>query len=219
MALNEHGTQSLAALTKGRARLFRACSCSRTTPCRRPLPPRTPPAGAALWHRGGEGGASLSLVVSSRGETLQLRLEFDGEQIPEARAEAVLADWLAELDWLAQTDLSQPARVAAAPSPAKAQVAATKAEPGLAQPPAEAPRWWPYGSASAACPASGSRPCVNSGWIRCSSSPCWRLSTGVWPGRAPLTLQMLKAHPSPAGSIGTGWCAKRRPRYDSDHQA
>jgi hypothetical protein len=41
-------------------------------------------------------------------------------EIPEARAEAVLADWLAELGWLAQADLSQPASVvAAAPSPVR----------------------------------------------------------------------------------------------------
>jgi hypothetical protein len=115
MALNEHGTQSLAALTKGRARLFQSLFVFENYPM--PAAPAAPNltswcrALAPWWRRW----SFLSrLVVSSRGETLQLRLEFDGEQIPEARAEAVLADWLAELGWLAQADLSQPASVVAA---------------------------------------------------------------------------------------------------------
>ena len=162
----------------------------------------------------------LSLVVSSRGETLQLRLEFDGEQIPEARAEAVLADWLAELAWLAQADLEPAGQRGGGTVPGDA---AGGRHQGGAQP----------GSAAGRGPRAGGL------WERqCGVPGIWQqtlmdlgvdsvqqlallaaLNEAFAQDRAPLTLQTLKAHPSPAGSIGTGWCAKRRPRYDGDHQA
>ncbi|WP_429034858.1 amonabactin biosynthesis non-ribosomal peptide synthetase AmoG [Aeromonas veronii] len=200
MALNEHGIQSLAALTKGRSRLFQSLFVFENYPM--PAVPVAPEPHQLVPRFGTvveKVELPLSLVVSSRGETLQLRLEFDGEQIPEARAEAVLADWLAELDWLAQADLSQPARVAVVQSPVMPQVAATRAEPGLALPPAEARE-------------------LVALWERlCGVLGIWQqtlcelgvdsvqqlallaaLNEAFGQDRAPLTLQMLKAHPSPS---------------------
>ena len=86
MALNEHGTQSLAALTKGRARLFQSLFVFENYPM--PAAPAAPEPHQLVPRFGAvveKVELPLSLVVSSRGETLQLRLEFDGEQIPEAR--------------------------------------------------------------------------------------------------------------------------------------
>ncbi len=148
MALNEHGTQSLSALTKGRARLFQCLFVFENYPM--PAAPAAPEPHQLVPRFGAvveKVELPLSLVVNARGGRLNLRLEFDGDLIPMARAEAVLAAWISELEWLAQADLSQPARVAAAaPSPAQGaatpsavtQMAATRAEPGQAQPPAEA---------------------------------------------------------------------------------
>ncbi|HAT6346837.1 TPA: acyl carrier protein, partial [Aeromonas hydrophila] len=150
----------------------------------------------------------LSLVVSSRGETLQLRLEFDGEQIPEARAEAVLADWLAELAWLAQADLSQPARVAvAAPFQAQGaatpstvtQVAATRAEPGLAQPPAEARELVALWERQCGVPGIWQQTLCELGVDSVQQLALLAaLNEAFGQERALLTLQTLKAHPSPS---------------------
>ena len=131
----------------------------------------------------------------------QLRLEFDGEQIPEARAEAVLADWLAELDWLAQADLSQPARVAAAaPFPVRAQVAATKAdEPGLAQPPAEARRLVALWERLCGVPGIWQQTLCELGVDSVQQLALLAaLNEAFGQERAPLTLQTLKTHPSPS---------------------
>ncbi|MND67812.1 Linear gramicidin synthase subunit B [compost metagenome] len=147
MALNEHGTQSLSALTKGRARLFQSLFVFENYPM--PAAPAAPephqlvPCFGAVVEKVE---LPLSLVVNVRGGQLNLRLEFDGDLIPMAKAEAVLAAWISELEWLAQADLGQPARVAAVPSPAQGAatpsavtpVAAYRAESGLVQPPAEA---------------------------------------------------------------------------------
>lgn len=141
----------------------------------------------------------LSLVVSSRGETLQLRLEFDGEQIPEARAEAVLADWLAELDWLAQADLSQPASVAAVQSPVMPHVAATRAEPGLAQPPAVARALVALWERQCGVPGIWQQTLCELGVDSVQQLALLAaLNEAFGQERAPLTLQMLKAHPSPS---------------------
>ncbi|HCT2509195.1 TPA: acyl carrier protein, partial [Aeromonas dhakensis] len=145
----------------------------------------------------------LSLVVSSRGETLQLRLEFDGEQIPKARAEAVLADWLAELGWLAQADLSQPASVAAAvPSPAQGaatQVAANRAEPGLAQPPAEARALVALWERQCGVPGIWQQTLCELGVDSVQQLALLAaINEAFGQERAQLTLLTLKAHPSPS---------------------
>jgi amino acid adenylation domain-containing protein/non-ribosomal peptide synthase protein (TIGR01720 family) len=198
MALNEHGTESLAALTKGRSRLFQSLFVFENYPM-----PAAPVAPEPYQLVPGFGAVvekvelPLSLVVSSRGETLQLRLEFDGEQIPEARAEAVLADWLAELGWLAQADLGQPARSdeMSLPAPVVARVAAPVAEP---------------------CPPAA-RPLVTLWERQCGVPDIWQqtlmelgvdsvqqlallaaLNEEFGQDRVPLTLQTLKAHPSPS---------------------
>ncbi|MFM5095772.1 amonabactin biosynthesis non-ribosomal peptide synthetase AmoG [Aeromonas rivipollensis] len=148
MALNEHGTQSLSALTKGRARLFQSLFVFENYPM--PAAPAAPEPHQLVPRFGAvveKVELPLSLVVNARGGQLNLRVEFDGDLIPMARAEAVLAAWISELEWLAQADLSQPAKPAAAVlSPAQGaatpsavtQVAASRAESGLVQPPAEA---------------------------------------------------------------------------------
>ncbi|MCE9956454.1 amonabactin biosynthesis non-ribosomal peptide synthetase AmoG [Aeromonas rivipollensis] len=148
MALNEHGTQSLSALTKGRARLFQSLFVFENYPM--PAAPAAPGPHQLVPRFGTvveKVELPLSLVVNARGGQLNLRLEFDGDLIPMAKAEAVLAAWIRELEWLAQADLSQPAKPAAAVlSPAQGaatpsavtQVAAYRAESGLVQPPAEA---------------------------------------------------------------------------------
>lgn len=202
MALNEHDTQSLAALTKGRARLFQSLFVFENYPM--PAAPVAPEPHQLVPRFGTvveKVELPLSLVVSSRGETLQLRLEFDGEQIPEARAEAVLADWLAELDWLAQADLSQPARVAAAaPFPVRAQVAATKAdEPGLAQPPAEARRLVALWERLCGVPGIWQQTLCELGVDSVQQLALLAaLNEAFGQDRASLTLQTLKAHPSPS---------------------
>ncbi len=208
MALNEHGTQSLAALTKGRGRLFQSLFVFENYPM--PAAPAAPEPHQLVPRFGAvveKVELPLSLVVSSRGETLQLRLEFDGEQIPEARAEAVLAAWLAELDWLAQADLSQPARVAAAPSPAQGaatpstatQVAATKAEPGLAQPPAEARALVALWDRLCGVPGIWQQTLCELGVDSVQQLALLAaLNEAFGQEREPLTLQTLKAHPSPS---------------------
>ncbi len=201
MALNEHGTQSLAALTKGRARLFQSLFVFENYPM--PAAPAAPEPHQLVPRFGAvveKVELPLSLVVSSRGETLQLRLEFDGEQIPEARAEAVLVDWLAELGWLAQADLSQPARVAAvAPSPVRAQVAATRAESGLAQPPAEARALVALWERQCGVPGIWQQPLCELGVDSVQQIALLvALNEAFGQDRAPLTLQTLKAHPSPS---------------------
>ncbi|HDX9011963.1 TPA: non-ribosomal peptide synthetase, partial [Aeromonas dhakensis] len=204
MALNEHGTQSLAALTKGRARLFQSLFVFENYPM--PASPATPEPHQLVPRFGAvveKVELPLSLVVSSRGETLQLRLEFDGEQIPEARAEAVLADWLAELGWLAQADLGQPASVAvAAPYSAQAtatQVAASRAEPGLAQPPAEARALVALWERQCGVPGIWQQTLCELGVDSVQQLALLAaLNEAFAQDRAPLTLQTLKAHPSPS---------------------
>lgn len=201
MALNEHGTQSLAALTKGRARLFQSLFVFENYPM--PAAPAAPEPHQLVPRFGTvveKVELPLSLVVSSRGETLQLRLEFDGEQIPEARAEAVLADWLAELGWLAQADLGQPARVAAAaPFPVRAQVAATRDEPGLAQPPAEARVLVALWERQCGVPGIWQQTLCELGVDSVQQLALLAaLNEAFGQDRAPLTLQTLKAHPSPS---------------------
>ena len=148
MALNEHGTQSLAALTQGRARLFQSLFVFENYPVpalpEEPEPHQLVPRFGAVVEKVE---LPLSLVVNARGGRLNLRFEFDGDLIPMAKAEAVLAAWISELEWLAQADLSQPAKPAeavlspaqgAATPSAVTQVAASRAESGQVQPPAEA---------------------------------------------------------------------------------
>jgi hypothetical protein len=200
MALNEHGTQSLAALTKGRSRLFQSLFVFENYPM--PATPAAPEPHQLVPRFGAvveKVELPLSLVVSSRGETLQLRLEFDGEQIPEARAEAVLADWLAELDWLAQTDLSQPASVAAVQSPVMPLVVATRAEPSLAQPPAEARVLVALWERQCGVPGIWQQTLCELGVDSVQQLALLAaLNEAFGQDRAPLTLQTLKAHPSPS---------------------
>ena len=200
MALNEHGTQSLAALTKGRSRLFQSLFVFENYPM--PATPAAPEPHQLVPRFGTvveKVELPLSLVVSSRGETLQLRLEFDGEQIPEARAEAVLADWLVELDWLAQADLSQPASVAAVQSPVMPQVVATRAEPSLAQPPAEARVLVALWERQCGVPGIWQQTLMDLGVDSVQQLALLAaLNEAFAQERAPLTLQTLKAHPSPS---------------------
>ncbi len=204
MALNEHGTQSLAALTKGRARLFQSLFVFENYPM--PATPAAPEPHQLVPRFGTvveKVELPLSLVVSSRGETLQLRLEFDGEQIPEARAEAVLADWLAELDWLAQTDLSQPASVATAQPQVMPQVVATRAEPSLAQPPAEARALVALWERQCGVPGIWQQTLCELGVDSVQQLALLAaLNEAFAQDRAPLTLQTLKAHPSPSRLYG-----------------
>jgi hypothetical protein len=201
MALNEHGTQSLAALTKGRARLFQSLFVFENYPI--PAAPVAPEPHQLVPRFGTvveKVELPLSLVVSSRGETLQLRLEFDGEQIPEARAEAVLADWLVELGWLAQADLSQPASVVAtALPPVMPQVVATRTEPGLAQPPAEARVLVALWERQCGVPGIWQQTLCELGVDSVQQLALLAaLNEAFGQERAPLSLQTLKAHPSPS---------------------
>jgi amino acid adenylation domain-containing protein/non-ribosomal peptide synthase protein (TIGR01720 family) len=212
MALNEHGTQSLAALTKGRSRLFQSLFVFENYPM--PAAPAAPEPHQLVPRFGAvveKVELPLSLVVNARGGQLNLRLEFDGDQIPEARAEAVLADWLAELGWLAQADLSQPARVEAAQPPAQGaatpssvtQVAATRAEPGLAQPPAEARELVALWERQCGVPGIWQQTLMDLGVDSVQQLALLAaLNEAFAQDRAPLTLQTLRANPSPSRLYG-----------------
>ncbi|MGX5835150.1 amonabactin biosynthesis non-ribosomal peptide synthetase AmoG [Aeromonas piscicola] len=198
MALNEHGTQSLAALTQGRARLFQSLFVFENYPVpalpEEPEPHQLVPRFGAVVEKVE---LPLSLVVNARGGRLNLRLEFDGDLIPMAKAEAVLAAWLVELGWLAGASLALPARPdeMSLPAPVAARVAAPVAEP---------------------CPPAA-RPLVAL-WDRQSGVPgVWQqtlcelgvdsvqqlallaaLNAAFAGERAPLTLRDLKAYSSPS---------------------
>lgn len=137
LALNQYGTQSLAALTRGGPRLFQSLFVFENYP----MPARSdvlephqlvPHFGAVVEKVE----LPLSLVVNARGGQLNLRFEYDGELIARARAEAVLAQWIAELAWLAQASLTEPARLpgidavgAASPAPIPVSHEACPADP------------------------------------------------------------------------------------------
>ncbi|MFM4730047.1 amonabactin biosynthesis non-ribosomal peptide synthetase AmoG [Aeromonas salmonicida] len=198
MALNEHGTQSLAALTQGRARLFQSLFVFENYPV--PALPEEPEPHQLLPRFGAvveKVELPLSLVVNARGGRLNLRLEFDGDLIPMAKAEAVLAAWLAELGWLAEASLALPARPdeMSLPAPVAARVAAPVAEP---------------------CPPAA-RPLVVLWERQCGVPGVWQqtlcelgvdsvqqlallaaLNAAFAGERAPLTLRDLKAHSSPS---------------------
>ncbi|MDM5088419.1 amonabactin biosynthesis non-ribosomal peptide synthetase AmoG [Aeromonas bestiarum] len=198
MELNEHGTQSLAALTQGRARLFQSLFVFENYPVpalpEEPEPHQLVPRFGAVVEKVE---LPLSLVVNARGGRLNLRLEFDGDLIPMAKAEAVLAAWLAELGWLAGASLALPARPdeMSLPAPVAARVAAPVAE---------------------SCP-SAARPLVALWERQCGVPGVWQqtlcelgvdsvqqlallaaLNTAFAGERAPLTLRDLKAHSSPS---------------------
>ncbi|HGY0993595.1 TPA: amonabactin biosynthesis non-ribosomal peptide synthetase AmoG [Aeromonas salmonicida subsp. pectinolytica] len=198
MALNEHGTQSLAALTQGRARLFQSLFVFENYPVpalpEEPEPHQLVPRFGAVVEKVE---LPLSLVVNARGGRLNLRLEFDGDLIPMAQAEAVLAAWLAELGWLAGASLALPARPddMSLPAPVAARVAAPVAEP---------------------CP-SAARSLVALWERQCGVPGVWQqtlcelgvdsvqqlallaaLNAAFASERAPLTLRDLKAHSSPS---------------------
>ena len=198
MALNEHGTQSLAALTQGRARLFQSLFVFENYPVpalpEEPEPHQLVPRFGAVVEKVE---LPLSLVVNARGGRLNLRLEFDGDLIPMAKAEAVLAAWLAELGWLAGASLALPARPdeMSLPAPMAARVAAPVAE---------------------SCP-SAARPLVALWEHQCGVPGVWQqtlcelgvdsvqqlallaaLNAAFTGERAPLTLRDLKAHSSPS---------------------
>ncbi|MCH7373884.1 amino acid adenylation domain-containing protein [Aeromonas sp. MR19] len=112
LALNEHGTQSLAALTRGGPRLFQSLFVFENYPM--PARPETPEPHQLVPQFGAvveKVELPLSLVVNARGGQLNLRLEYDGELIAREGAQRVLAQWLAELAWLAQAPLTEPARL------------------------------------------------------------------------------------------------------------
>ncbi|WP_349921964.1 amino acid adenylation domain-containing protein [Aeromonas veronii] len=118
LALNQHGTQSLSALTRGGPRLFQSLFVFENYPM--PVPPATPEPHQLVPRFGAvveKVELPLSLVVNARGGQLNLRLEFDGEQIAQDRAQTVLAQWIAELEWLAGVSLAEPARLADAKAP------------------------------------------------------------------------------------------------------
>ncbi|MDM5129463.1 amonabactin biosynthesis non-ribosomal peptide synthetase AmoG [Aeromonas piscicola] len=198
MALNEHGTQSLAALTQGRARLFQSLFVFENYPVpalpEEPEPHQLVPRFGAVVEKVE---LPLSLVVNARGGRLNLRLEFDGDLIPMAKAEAVLAAWLVELGWLAGASLALPARPdeMSLPAPVAARVAAPVAEP---------------------CPPAA-RPLVVLWERQCGVPGVWQqtlcelgvdsvqqlallaaLNAAFAGERAPLTLRDLKAHSSPS---------------------
>ncbi|EKP0276995.1 amonabactin biosynthesis non-ribosomal peptide synthetase AmoG [Aeromonas bestiarum] len=198
MALNEHGTQSLAALTQGRARLFQSLFVFENYPVpalpEEPEPHQLVPRFGAVVEKVE---LPLSLVVNARGGRLNLRLEFDGDLIPMAKAEAVLAAWLAELGWLAGASLALPARPdeMSLPVPMAARVAAPVAE---------------------SCPPAA-RPLVALWERQCGVPGVWQqtlcelgvdsvqqlallaaLNAAFAGERAPLTLRDLKAHSSPS---------------------
>ncbi|OSM49734.1 hypothetical protein WH06_26235, partial [Aeromonas salmonicida subsp. salmonicida] len=79
MALNEHGTQSLAALTQGRARLFQSLFVFENYPVpalpEEPEPHQLVPRFGAVVEKVE---LPLSLVVNARGGQFNLRFEFDG---------------------------------------------------------------------------------------------------------------------------------------------
>ncbi|MGE6167117.1 amonabactin biosynthesis non-ribosomal peptide synthetase AmoG [Aeromonas rivipollensis] len=139
MALNEHGTQSLAALTKGRSRLFQSLFVFENYPM--PAAPAAPEPHQLVPQFGTvveKVELPLSLVVNARGGQLNLRLEFDGDLIPMVKAEAVLAAWIRELEWLAQVSLAQSARPEALSLRAQVAARAAGAEPYPADAPAAA---------------------------------------------------------------------------------
>lgn len=198
MALNEHGIQSLAALTQGRARLFQSLFVFENYPVpalpEEPEPHQLVPRFGAVVEKVE---LPLSLVVNARSGQFNLRLEFDGDLIPMAKAEAVLAAWLAELGWLAEASLALPARPdeMSLPAPVAARVAAPVAEP---------------------CPPAA-RPLVVLWERQCGVPGVWQqtlcelgvdsvqqlallaaLNAAFAGERAPLTLRDLKAHSSPS---------------------
>lgn len=198
MALNEHGTQSLAALTQGRARLFQSLFVFENYPVpalpEEPEPHQLVPRFGAVVEKVE---LPLSLVVNARGGQFNLRFEFDGDLIPMAKAEAVLAAWLTELGWLAGASLALPARPdeMSLPAPVAARVAAPVAEP---------------------CPPAA-RPLVALWERQCGVPGVWQqtlcelgvdsvqqlallaaLNAAFAGERAPLTLRDLKAHSSPS---------------------
>ncbi|MFB0583028.1 amonabactin biosynthesis non-ribosomal peptide synthetase AmoG [Aeromonas salmonicida] len=198
MALNEHGTQSLAALTQGRARLFQSLFVFENYPVpalpEEPEPHQLVPRFGAVVEKVE---LPLSLVVNARSGQFNLRLEFDGDLIPMAQAEAVLAAWLTELGWLAGAHLALPARPdeMSLPAPVAARVAAPVAGP---------------------CPPAA-RPLVALWERQCGVPGVWQqtlcelgvdsvqqlallaaLNTAFAGERAPLTLRDLKAHSSPS---------------------
>ncbi|EQB2597532.1 amonabactin biosynthesis non-ribosomal peptide synthetase AmoG [Aeromonas salmonicida] len=198
MALNEHGTQSLAALTQGRARLFQSLFVFENYPVpalpEEPEPHQLVPRFGAVVEKVE---LPLSLVVNARGGQFNLRFEFDGDLIPMAKAEAVLAAWLTELGWLAGASLALPARPdeMSLPAPVAARVAAPVAEP---------------------CPPLA-RPLVALWERQCGVPGVWQqtlcelgvdsvqqlallaaLNAAFAGERAPLTLRDLKAHSSPS---------------------
>ncbi|MUG28707.1 amonabactin biosynthesis non-ribosomal peptide synthetase AmoG [Aeromonas salmonicida] len=198
MALNEHGTQSLAALTQGRARLFQSLFVFENYPVpalpEEPEPHQLVPRFGAVVEKVE---LPLSLVVNARGGQFNLRFEFDGDLIPMAKAEAVLAAWLTELGWLAGASLALPARPdeMSLPAPVAARVAAPVAEP---------------------CPPAA-RPLVALWERQCGEPGVWQqtlcelgvdsvqqlallaaLNAAFAGERAPLTLRDLKAHSSPS---------------------
>lgn len=198
MALNEHGTQSLAALTQGRARLFQSLFVFENYPVpalpEEPEPHQLVPRFGAVVEKVE---LPLSLVVNARSGRLNLRLEFDGDLIPMAKAEAVLAAWLAELGWLAGASLALPARPdeMSLPAPVAARVAAPVAGP---------------------CPPAA-RSLVALWERQCGVPGVWQqtlcelgvdsvqqlallaaLNAAFAGERAPLTLRDLKAHSSPS---------------------
>ena len=198
MALNEHGTQSLAGLTQGRARLFQSLFVFENYPVpalpEEPEPHQLVPRFGAVVEKVE---LPLSLVVNARGGQFNLRFEFDGDLIPMAKAESVLAAWLAELGWLAGASLALPARPdeMSLPAPVAARVAAPVAEP---------------------CP-SAARSLVALWERQCGVPGVWQqtlcelgvdsvqqlallaaLNAAFAGERAPLTLRDLKAHSSPS---------------------
>jgi amino acid adenylation domain-containing protein/non-ribosomal peptide synthase protein (TIGR01720 family) len=199
LALNEHGTQSLAALTRGGPRLFQSLFVFENYPM--PARPETPEPHQLVPQFGAvveKVELPLSLVVNARGGQLSLRFEYDGELIARHRAEAVLAQWLAELEWLAQASLAEPARLSGVET---ARVSDPKLAPALPK----------------ACPADPQARRLLALWQQhCGEAASWQqsltalgvdsvqqlallatLNQAFGADHRPLTLRDLKAHGVP----------------------
>ncbi|MBP8280919.1 MAG: non-ribosomal peptide synthetase, partial [Aeromonas sp.] len=198
MALNEHGTQSLAALTQGRARLFQSLFVFENYPVpalpEEPEPHQLVPRFGAVVEKVE---LPLSLVVNARGGRLNLRFEFDGDLIPMAKAESVLAAWLAELGWLAGAHLALPARPdeMSLPAPVAARVAAPVAGPC---PPAARPLMALW-ERQCGVPGVWQQTLCELGVDSVQQLALLAALNAAFAGeRAPLTLRDLKAHSSPS---------------------
>ncbi|MCE2597006.1 amino acid adenylation domain-containing protein [Motilimonas cestriensis] len=115
MSVNQHATQSLIGLQRGRGRLFQSLFVYENYP--RPSAKRDQNSASDELLQPEFGAAyekvefPLNLVVSEMSGVTQLRFEFDRHQIEPTRAEYVLSLWLAELNEVIAQDWQTPVTV------------------------------------------------------------------------------------------------------------